>query len=212
MDNLRRVLLGLLLGCSSLAWAGPEEDYQEGLALFQGGETVSAMVPLKRAADGGVAAAQFLFGLMLFNATDDVGAAGYYKKSAEQNYPEGQFYYGVALMVGEGVPQNVKAGFGWVSKAAAQGLKAAENHMASLVIEPPIDKKSGKAVELMNSDEMMNWLRKADDNNYIPAVTELANAYRTGKYGLTQDVKLADQYLEKANKLQGVDGKKKRRR
>lgn len=187
------------------ALAGPEDDYKLGIKRYRDGDIVEAMSPLQKSADAGHAAAQALYGYLLDISDFDDDAVVYYKKSAEQGNPDGQLGYGLALINGEGIAPNVKEGGQWVRKAAEAGLAAAENQMALMELD-------AAGLPGRNNEEALKWINKAVKNEFIPAIEGLADAYRNGTFGLSVDAKMAEELLDKARKIQGIDKRKRRGR
>lgn len=208
MEKLRSIKMLIVLAAFlpySSCFADVQEDYEAGAKSFQVGDYVTAVAPLRKAADAGHAHAQVLYGLVLYGFSADVEAVDYFKKSARQGHAEGQFYLGTSFISGEGTTKNLAEGRSWVLKSAKQGYVPAENQMALLGIA----NSDGQ----MSDVTIVEWLQKAaDDNDFLPAVEALLMAYRDGKYGLAVDSKMSNKYERQAIKLRGLETKKKRRR
>lgn len=201
--GFRRLSLGL--GCAFIlvgaAFAGPEDDYNQGMTRYRKGDIVESMLPLQKAADAGHAAAQAMYGYLLDISDFDDQAVVYYKKSADQGNPDGQYGYGVALLNGEGIAKDPAEAEKWIRKAADAGLEGAINQMALIFLA-----RNDPAMQ----EEALNWINKSVESNFVPAIQGLALAYREGKLGLPVDVKRADELTQKANKLLGLDKRKRR--
>jgi TPR repeat protein len=198
------LLVATLTACS-VTLAGPHEDYQEGARSYARGDLMAAMTTLKRAADGGHAAAQALYALILDRADSDEEAVGYYRKSAEQGNPDGQFGYGAMLASGEGTKRDVDQAREWILKAAEQGHKLAINELALAYLKgqlniPPDERQGPQA---------LRWVRQAAENDFVPAMDAMAAAYKTGGYGLAADASQAEMWSTKARKARGLQGKRK---
>ncbi|HLO61931.1 MAG TPA: hypothetical protein VK165_03105, partial [Azonexus sp.] len=67
-----------------------------------------------------------------------------------------------------------------------------------------------------NTPESLRWVKRAAENDYLPAIDALAAAYSSGNaFGLPVDRALAEQYQAQANRIRNLDpgkGKKKQRR
>lgn len=195
---------GLVLTCLLFAWqpawAGSEEDYQAGFKAYRNGDLVGSMVPLRRAADAGHAAAQALLGDILDKAESNEEAIVYFRKSADQGNADGQYGLGAMHAAGEGVSKDPVEARKWITRAADQGHKQAVNALAQAYLsgELGIDEGARKGPVALER------LRKAAANDYVPAIDALAKAYRTGDYGLTPDTREAEQLVARANKLRGV--------
>jgi TPR repeat protein len=93
-------------------------------------------------------------------------------KSAEQGNPEAQNQLGYDMIHGEGIPQNIEEGVGWIQKAADQGYSKAQYNLAIMY-------QSGKWVEpdLSRAFELMS---KASQQGLIEAQTSLGFMYERG--------------------------------
>lgn len=205
-----RILLPIALAALAAipctgARAAPDDDYRKGAASYAQGDVVTAMAPLKAAADAGHAAAQALYAQILDRADSDEEAVGYFRKSAEQGNADGQFGYGAMLASGEGIKRDRAAGRKWIVLAAGQGHKLAINELALAHLTGRL----GLADEPRDDKEALRWIRLAADADFLPAVDGLADAYRKGGLGLAIDAKAADDWAAKARKLRGLKGKRK---
>ena len=86
----------------------------------------SAKSWFERAAANGHLDAQTTLGLLLFQNGDQAERPQWLKRAAEQGEPRALLVYGTALYNGDGVTQDPMLGYGYVSRAAAQGLAPAE--------------------------------------------------------------------------------------
>ena len=71
-----------------------------------------------------------------------------------------------------------------------------------------VDKIISDAAALCGSEHLA-LIKRAADIDYVPAVTALAEAYRSGKYGLAADPQQAADLDARANKLLGIVAKAK---
>lgn len=167
---------------------------------------MGAMPLLKRAADGGHAAAQALYALILDRADEDVEALEYYRRAAEQGDPDGQFGYGAMLASGEGGRKDPVEARRWVLAAAKQGHAPAINEMALAYLNGGLALSETER----QSPEALEWIRRAAEQNFLPAMQALADAYAKGGLGLTPDRSLAEEWAAKVRKLRGIEEKKRR--
>lgn len=91
----------------------------------------------KRAADGGLADAQYAMSQVVANGAggskkDDAEARRWLLLAARQNYDTAQLDLATWLVDGRGGPRDLKAGFGWMKRAAEGGNVAAQNRLAKL--------------------------------------------------------------------------------
>lgn len=208
MTSLRPALLLLcssLLLTASASAATPEEDYARGARIYTQGDVVTAMSVLKGPADAGHAGAQALYALILDRADSDEEALAYFRKSANQGNADGQFGLGSMLASGEGGPRNPAEGLKWISLAAKQGHKLAINEVALA----HINARMGGMPVVTSESETLHWVRLAVENDFLPALEALADAYRKGALGLPVDAKQADQLEARARTVKGLKGKRK---
>ena len=91
----------------------------------------------QRAADGGLADAQYAMSQIYANGVggkkrDDAEARRWLLLAARQNFDTAQVDLGSWLVEGRGGPRDLKAGFGWLKRAADGGNVAAQNRVAKL--------------------------------------------------------------------------------
>lgn len=197
----------------SVALAGPEEDFQAGFKSLQVGDVVGAMAPLRTAALAGHPKAQVLLAEILDRSEFDEEAIELYRKAAEQGDADGMFGLGAMMVAGEGLKQkDVEGGRKWILKAAQMGHAQATNAIAHAYMKAQLGFSQADA----DSEAALQWVRKAVDNDYLPAIDALIAAYTAGgRWGLQPDKALADQLQAQANRirnLEPVKPKKKVRR
>ena len=91
----------------------------------------------QRAADAGLADAQYAMSQIYANGVggkkrDDAEARRWLLAAARQNFDTAQLDLATWLVEGRGGPRDLKAGFGWMSRAAQAGNVAAQNRLAKL--------------------------------------------------------------------------------
>lgn len=193
----RTFCLALLACCSSLALAGPVEDYEAGVKAFDAGNMVDAMVPLRHAADKGHAAAQALLAYIMDSAELNEEAAAYYRKSAEQGNADGQFGLASLYATGEGIAQNLDEARRLASLAAEQG----NQHAIVMLAQSHISGGLGLDEAARNGPDALAWIQRAADIDYLPALVALSSAYATGKYGLAIDQKMVERLDARMHKV-----------
>ena len=205
----------LLLILSALpVYASPtaeeiEKAYNTGQEYWDKGDPVSAMRPLKIAADGGHPKAQALFAVILDAADDDVDAANYYRKSADQGNPDGMFGLATFMVSGDG---DTKID---IAAAKALYLKAAElDHTSSVsvVIMGLVNGKMGFNATERNGPSALKWYTKGAEMGLTVAIEQLSIAHREGKYGLPVNIEEADRLQAKLYEIMGIDPTKLKKR
>ena len=116
------LVLALLMTLSSPVVA---QDYQKGLAAFNGGDYATALKEWKPLAEKGDMYAQSNLGLMYYNGDgvpqDYREAVKWYRLAAEQGDAKAQYNLGLMYENGYGVPQDYKEAVKWYRLAAEQG-------------------------------------------------------------------------------------------
>lgn len=185
---------------SSPVFAGPQEDYAEGLKSYTAGDFVGSIPALRRSADVGHAPAQVLLAEILDRSEYDEEAVGYYRKAADQGNADGQFGLGSMYSVGEGVKKDLVAARRWITLAAEQGQKQA----VTVIAQAFIGGQLGVSEPEREGEEARRWIVKAADLAYLPAVDALVQAYRAGLFGFPVDAGEAARWLAKSNELRGI--------
>lgn len=196
-----------LLGLSCAFAAGLDDDYKKAEAAWRSGDMSGAMALLRPAADKGHAPSQALLGDILDKAEFNEEAVAYLRKAAEQGDANGQYGLGVMYLAGEGVKRDVNEALLWFTRAAEKNqvdaIKgAAQIHLNALA----------QAVPKEPAPAAMDMVRRAAQNNYLPAIDALVKAYRGGDYGLAVDAKQAEVWEAKAKELRKTSGDRKRKR
>ncbi len=123
------LIAALVFGTTAPAWAG----FDEGVAAYNRGAYVTALLEWRPLAKQGNAEAQFNLGLMYYNGQglpqDYVQALQWYRKAAEQGYAKAQHNLGFMYYNGEGVPQDDAEAVEWWRKAAEQGYAKAKYNL-----------------------------------------------------------------------------------
>jgi uncharacterized protein len=187
-----------------------EEAYKQGAADWDRGDPASAMVPLKKAADAGHAAAQALYGYMLDQADSDVEAAEYYRKAVVQGNADGMFWLGGLYVAGDGVKQDLLEARRLFVQAAELGHKQAVVVLSLAYMQGGL----GLSTADKQSADALKWLREAAKADHVPSLTRLVEVYQKGEMGVTPDKAEADRLQKRVHELLGTDpnAPKKRRR
>lgn len=123
----------LMLIFTSLALADPSEDFRKGVGACGANNYTEAATFFRRAAEQGLADAQFFLGAMysevLEVAKNDKQAVAWYQRAAEQGHADAQKNLSVMYGLGQGVPQNPRLAYQWALLAAVQGAEGAQGLM-----------------------------------------------------------------------------------
>jgi len=198
--------LTICLLASSLAYAGAAEDYAAGVKAYEAGNVVDAMSALKLAADQGHAGAQFLLAHILDAAEFNEEAVNYYRLSARQGNSDGQFGLASMYATGEGVEKNPEEARKLALLSAEQGNKNAIVMLAQSYISGGL----GLDAQARQGADALLWIRRAAELDYLPALIALANAYKTGQYGLSADPAMAatlDAKVHQVREKKDAEGK-----
>jgi len=183
----------------------PQEDYNAGRKAYLAGDVVSAMTPLRRAADAGYAPAQSLYGYILEKAEYNEEAAQYFRRAAEQGDPDGQYGLGILYATGEGVARDAGAAREWLERAGRQGHGLAVVALSQAFLSGRLGFKTDPA-----DAAGLGWVRKAGELDSIPALSYLAQGYRSGAFG-APDFKEAERLDARIREL-SPDNRKKNRK
>ncbi len=199
---MRRALWVALLACAAAAHAGPEEDYREGRRAFFAGDMAGASTHLQRAADGGYAPAQALYGRLLRQTDATEQALAYLRKAAAQDNFEAQFELGSMYAAGEGVARDPAEARRWLERAAHGGYRPAIVVLADAYIGGGLD----LGEDARNGAAALSWIRRAARHDHAPALERLARAYREGDMGLAADSQQAAALEAKARAARAAGG------
>lgn len=102
---------------------------QKGIQAFQRGKYEEALKYLKPASEAGEASAMYVLGQMYASGRgvtkDEKMAAGLFQKAADLGHPGAQQSLGSALMLGEGIEQDMVEALKWFIISARAGNKDA---------------------------------------------------------------------------------------
>ena len=200
LPAFKHVLLALaLLGAPFGAHADPAADYDEGFAAYRKGDVTGSMAPLKRAADGGIAEAQALYGTLLDSAELDEAAYAYLLKAADQGNADGQYGLAKMYLTGEAKAPDEREIARLIRAAAAQ-----EHAAATISLALAFTRKDARFGADAITPETGPLLLKAAELGDINAIETVSTAYRTGDYGLPVDAAKADQWSARLAEIRGV--------
>lgn len=182
------------------AFAAAEDEHRSGLKYYQSGDVTSAMAQLRKASDAGHAPAQVLLADILDQAEMNEEAVSYYRKAAEQGNADGEYGLGNMYANGEGVKRDLMEARKWILRAAEKNHPRAINTLAQAYMGGGL----GLDDTARNGEQARHWIMRAADNSYLPALDFLAKAHRSGLMGFAVDVKQAETWEARANKMRGV--------
>lgn len=123
----------LLFGIAApAAVAGPAEDHEKALSMWEVGNVPDAMALWKKLADGGYAPSQVWLADMLDMSEQDEAAVGWYQKAADQGYAAGEHGLGVMYAKGEGVKQDNEKALALITRAAEKNYPRAVVMLADI--------------------------------------------------------------------------------
>ncbi|MCB1954282.1 MAG: sel1 repeat family protein [Rhodocyclaceae bacterium] len=170
------------------------------MTSFRNGDLLSAMAPLRRAAEAGHAPAQTTLAYILDLGEYNEEAVRYYQMAADQKYPPG--IHGLASMVlsGDGVEQDATRAYALFLEAASLGYDPSWAALADALLNkhmaPPTTPPTAETI-----------LTKAADTGYLRAADALAKNYATGGLDLPKDAAKAAQWTQRAIELRGATQK-----
>lgn len=175
--SLLVLLLVLLAANHAHADSSADELYNQGMLSVERGDITAAIRQFKSAANHGSAPAMAKLGWILDGAELNNEAVIWYQKAAKKGNAEGQYGLGTMYSKGEGVKQDNKLAFQWITKSAKQqyskGMKlmAHAYELGLFDIEPDFD----KANEIIDAGVATNMLW---------AIQRKATALDNGELGL----------------------------
>lgn len=123
----------LVLGFAAPAViAGPAEDHQKALGMWEIGNVPDAMALWKKLADDGYAPSQVWLGDMLDQSEQDAAAIGWYQKAADQGFAAGEHGLGIMYAKGEGVKQDNAKALALITSAAEKNYPRAVVMLADI--------------------------------------------------------------------------------
>ncbi len=139
---------------------------------------------------GAASAGDYEDGAAAYNRGDFDTATRLWLPLAEQGEAKAQAGLALMYFLGQGVKVNLAAALDWCSKAAAQGLPAAQYELGQ-IYEHPWDP------QVRNLPEAIKWYGKAADQGYADAQDELGAIYEFG-LGTPRDYAEAEKWFAKA--------------
>jgi len=134
------------------------------------GDYAKAATLYRRAADDGMADAQFYLGLMHANgqgvSQDLAEAVKWYRRAGDQGVASAQFNLGLMFQTGEQIPQDYAEAVRWLRPAAEQGHATAQFNLGVMY-------GKGQGVS-QDSAEGLRWIRKAANGGCAEAQAALA--------------------------------------
>ena len=175
----------------SKAEAGdPIAQFNLALQHDNAGQSVTAAEWYRKAADSGLAQAQFNYALMLEKGAgvqqDIPLAAMYYERAAKQGLVEARYNLALMLAEGRGVLEDDQAAAAWMKRAADQGYSDAQFQMGYL-------HRVGEGV-LKDDAEAVKWFLQAAENLHEDAQYYAGLCFAHG-IGVEQDLVQAYKWL-----------------
>jgi TPR repeat protein len=167
-------------------------------------QTTQDMENVQRAANQGVAEAQYILGSMYAQGRgapqDYAEAAHWYRKAANQGLAEAQSSLASLYDSGHGIPQDYAEAMRWYRKAADQGDAGGQVLLGGMYDQ-------GHGVP-QDHAEAAHWFRKAAEQGLAGAQYLLGFAYRYGR-GVPQDYVQAHMWLNLAASRESGEEQKK---
>ena len=165
--------------------------YNMGVTEEEQHNYITAASWYRRAADQGLAAAQYNLGVFYANGRgvtqSYAEAVKWYRRAADQGDAAAQNNLGVCYENGQGVAQSYAEAVKWYRRAADQGLAAAQCNLG-------VCYESGQGVT-QSYAEAVKWYRRAADQGNATAQRRLGFCYRFGK-GVKEDLSQAKKWLQ----------------
>ncbi len=169
-------------------------------SLVESHNEPEAVELFRRAAEQGLAAAQYAFAIMLFHGKgtpeNKAGAQVWFQKAADQALAIAENTLGNMFMFGFGIPKNEAEGVNWYRKAAKQGYREAQYNMARARYEGFGIPKS----EAIAAD----WAKMASEQGHSAAQCLLGTILSKG-IGITRNPADAVLWLRKSAAQESID-------
>lgn len=201
--------------------ATPEQYFEAAIKAANNDDLVTARKMYLNAAMAGHAEAQARVALLMYEGSDHPLALYFFRKAAEQGNIDGMYGMGLMYLGSDAIERSLAEARKWFVKAAEAGHKMALRSLANACIGLDADARSRlnpkeladqlRDSPLMCGSEELLWIKRAADDDYVPAVKALANAYRAGQYGLEVNPKQADELDIKVKNLLGIKELKKKK-
>jgi uncharacterized protein len=198
------VCVALLLAgsVSAVTAQSPDELYRQGFALGKAGDYAAALPLLRRAGEGGHAAAQFALGSMYSNgqgvSQSKEQARVWFEQAAAQNHATALYNLGLFYDQGISVTVDRRRALGYYQRAGAAGDgKAAYNAGQLLLLGDGLP---------ADAIEGIRYMRMAADQHVPQAQMALGYAYEHAM-GVDRNTAVALDYYARAEKggLEGAD-------
>ena len=160
-------------------WEGMSaaEMYRRGWEHSEKEEYAEAVKWYRRAAEQGLASAQYALGWMYYKGRgvpqDDAEEAKWYRRAAEQGLAIAQYNLGWMYYKGRGVPQDDAEAVKWYRRAAEQGDDDAQYALGWMYYK-------GRGVP-QDDAEAVKWYRRAAEQGLARAQYNLGMRYSNGR-------------------------------
>ncbi|WP_005877161.1 tetratricopeptide repeat protein [Oxalobacter paraformigenes] len=176
-------------------------EYERGMDCLGGRlaecDRASGLVWLERSAKAGHTPAMNELGAQYEKENRMAEARHWYEKSAAKNDPEGQYRLaGRLLENGPPDARTAREAFGLISRAAGQNHAKAQFRLAEIY-------RYGELAE-PDAGKALFWYRRSAAQQYLPALTELADIYENGLMDQAADPLLAAQLRDAIGKTAGI--------
>ena len=183
-----------LVGCS------PEAQLNRGKNYYKDGKYTDAVKWFRKAAESGLAEAQFNLGICYYNgqgiAQNYAEAIGWFRKAAEQGIASAQFNLGNCYYYGQGVKQDFGEAIKWFRKAADQEDAEAQMALGRCYLEGTgLAKDPAQATRCM--EQAVKWHRKVAEEGKAESQYRLAICYERG-IGIAKNSAEAMRWYRKA--------------
>lgn len=162
-----------------------------------GSDRAAALARLEQAAKAGDVPAMNELGDGCEKARRNADALYWYEKSAAKNDPEGQYQLaGLLLVASRPDAKTARRAFGLISRAAARNHAKAQFRLAEIY-------RYGDLAE-PDAGKALFWYRRSAAQQYLPALTELADIYENGLMDQAADPVLAAQLRHAIGHIAGT--------
>lgn len=192
-DDMATSIKKSVLFMEGLFFGSPQGYFNYGLECLLSQNDTEAAKWFAKAAEKGLADAQFNLGLSYFIGKgvtqDKKQAVRWWQEAAGQGLGEAQYNLGVAYGSGDGITKDQTQAVKWFKKAAGQGFVFAQHNLGVAYYD-------GYGVE-QNDRQAAQWITKAAQQGFTQSQFYLGIIYFTGE-GVSQDTEKAMEWWQQA--------------
>ena len=165
-------LVALVLASGFVCFAQDKDDIKPSDKYLDRKDMEHSVPILKRAAEAGIAEAQYNYGVYVLEILLDPKTANeWFLKSAEQGFINAQFKIAYSYLQGRGIDRNLDKAFFWMAKCADQN-----DSQAMFVLAQMYDQGVGTKKDVAKEIEWLTRLALLPDEKDVPPERNVTSA------------------------------------